>query len=297
MTSRSESRAELGARLKERPFYKPILRSIDPDARQILESYAGIPPDQVLTHVQNIRDQAWELYPYPCMGMFSFIKMRISKNPFYPTALKRLLSNNEKLLDLGCGFGQELRTLVAAGVPTTNLYGLDISDGFIELGFELFKDKATMQSQFTVADLLTSPAVPPQLDGKLDLIFAGSFFHLFGWDDQLTVSKRALAMLKPQVGSVIFGHQLGQVEAIESLVPEVQSGKMYFHDLASFKKMWRIIGEETRTEWKVQIVSSEQWIDDLRKENPALRLLGFSVERLPVQKDAAPSSELHKGSL
>jgi SAM-dependent methyltransferase len=297
MTSTSESRAELGARLKEQPFYKPILKSIDPDARQILESYAGISPEQVLTHVQTIRDQAWELYPYPCMGMFSFIKMRISRNPAYPTVLKRLLSNNEKLLDIGCGFGQELRTLVAAGVPATNLFGLDVSHGFIELGFELFRDKATMQSQFIIADLLASPTVPPQLQGKLDLIFAGAFFHLFGWDEQLTLSKRALAMLKPQAGSVIFGHQLGQVEAKESIVPEVPSGRIYFHDPESFKKMWRIIGEETRTEWKVQIESSEQWIDDLRKVNPALRLLRFSVERLPAQKDAAASLELYKGSL
>lgn len=184
------------------------------------------------------------------------------------------------LLDLGCGFGQELRTLVAAGVPTTNLYGLDVSSGFIELGFELFRDKATMQPRFIITDLLASPAIPLQLGSKIDFIFATSFFHLFGWEDQVTVSKRAVAMLKPKAGSMIFGHQLGQVEAKEVVVPDVPSGKIYFHDPDSFKKMWRIIGEETRTEWTVQVESSEKWIDDLRKGNPALRLLRFSVERL-----------------
>lgn len=280
MTSPSETRAEMAARLKGQPFYIPTLTSINPEARKFLESYAGIAPDHVLTHVQTIRDQAWELYPYPCMGMFSFVKIHISKNPAYPAVLSRLLSQNETLLDLGCGFGQELRTLVAAGVPTTNVYGLDISDGFIELGFELFRDKATLQPQFITADLLASPAIPPQLDGTLNIVFAGSFFHLFSWDDQLSLLKRVVAMLKPEAGSMIFGHQVGQIQAQESLVPDVPSGKIYFHDPESYKKMWRMVEEETRTKWKVQVASSEQGIDILRKGNPALTLLRFSVERL-----------------
>jgi SAM-dependent methyltransferase len=271
----------MAARLKEKPFYKATLQSIDPDARKILEEYAGIPPAEVLSHVQTVRDQAWELYPYPCMGLFTFVKMRISKNPAYGTVLKRLLTNNETtLVDLGCGLGQELRTLVAAGVAPTSLYGLDVSDGFVELGFELFKDKATMKSQFIVADLLASPSVPAQLQGKMNFIFSGSFFHLFGWDDQVTLSKRAVEMLKPEAGSMIFGHQLGCIEAQEDAVPDVPSGKIYFHDPESFRRLWHIVGEETGTEWKVQVESSERGIDDMRKVKPALTLLRFEVERL-----------------
>src|ERR1700733_1614216 len=156
MESPPESRAEMAARQKEQPFYKATLQSIDPDARKIFEEYAGIPPAEVLSHVQTVRDRAWKLFPYPCIGMFSFVKMHISKNPAYSTVLKRLLANDDKkgettLVDLGCGLGQELRTLIAAGVPPTSLYGLEVIDGFVELGFELFKDKATMQSRFIVA--------------------------------------------------------------------------------------------------------------------------------------------------
>lgn len=285
MASPTESRAGMAARLKEKPFYKATLQSIDPDARKIFEEYAGIPPAEVLSHVQAVRDQAWELFPYPCMGMFTFLKMRISKNPAYGTVLKRLLANDNKkdeavLVDLGCGLGQELRTLVAAGVPPTSLYGLEVIDGFVELGFELFKDKATMQSQFIVMDLLATPSVPAQLQGKVDFIFASSFFHLFGWDDQLTLSRRAVEMLKPEAGSMIFGHQLGCVEAEEKAVPDVPSGKVYFHDPESFRKFWRIVGEETGTEWKVQVKSNEGGIEDMRKVKPDLRLLKFEVERL-----------------
>jgi SAM-dependent methyltransferase len=285
MASPPESRAEMAARQKEKPFYKATLQSIDPDVRKIFEEYAGIPPAEVLSHVQTVRDQAWELFPYPCMGLFSFVKMRISKNPAYSTVLKHLLANDSKkdettLVDLGCGLGQELRTLVAAGVPPTSLYGLEVIDGLVELGFELFKDKAIMQSQFIVVDILATPSVPVQLQGKVDFIFAGSFFHLFGWDDQLTLSKRAVEMLKPEAGSMIFGHQLGCVEAEEAVVPDVPSGKMYLHNPESFGRFWRIVGEETGTEWKVKIVSNEVGIDDMRKIKPDLRSLKFEVEKL-----------------
>src|SRR5271155_3507202 len=279
MASPPESRAEMAARLKEKPFYKATLESIDPDARKILEEYAGIPPAEVLSHVQAVRDQAWEIFPYPCMGMFTFVKMRISRNPAYGTVLKRLLANDETtFVDLGCGFGQELRTLVAAGVAPTRLYGVDVSDGFVELGLELFRDKATMQSRFIVTDLLNSPSVPVQLQGKMNFIFAGSFFHLFGWDDQLTLSKRVVEMLKPEAGSMIFGQQLGCVEAQEDVVPDVPSGKIYFHDPESFRRLWRIVGEETGTAWEVQVESGERGIDEMKKIKPTLRYLRFTVE-------------------
>jgi SAM-dependent methyltransferase len=285
MASPPESRAEMAARLKKTPIYKATLEFIDPDARKILEEYAGIPPAEVLSHVQAVRDQAWEMFPYPCMGMFKFVNMRISKNPAYGTVLKRLLVNDDKndeatLVDLGCGFGQELRGLVAAGVAPTRLYGVDVSDGFVELGLELFRDKATMQSRFIITDLLNSPSVPAQLQGKVNFIFAGSFFHLFGWDDQLTLSKRVVEMLKPEAGSMIFGHQLGCVAAQEDIVAEVPSGKIYFHDPESFRKLWRIVGEETGTEWEVQVESGERGIDEMMKIKPTLRILRFAVERL-----------------
>jgi SAM-dependent methyltransferase len=285
MASSPESRAELAARLKEQPFYKATLESIDPEPRKIFEEYAGIPPAEVLSHVQVVRDRAWEMFPYPCMGMFTFVKMRIARNPAYGTVLRRLLAkedNKDKstLVDLGCGLGQELRTLIAAGVAPTQLYGVDVRDGFVELGFELFRDKATMQSQFIVADLLNSPSIPAQLRGKMNIVFAGAFFHLFGWDDQLTLSKRAVEMLKPEAGSMIFGNQLGCVKAQEDVVPDVPGGKIYFHDSESFRRLWRIVGEETGTEWEVQVELGEMGIDEIKKLKPTLRSLRFAVERL-----------------
>jgi 2-polyprenyl-3-methyl-5-hydroxy-6-metoxy-1,4-benzoquinol methylase len=50
-------------------------------------------------------------FPYPCIGAFRFLDMSIAQSPLYPEILDRLKSG-EKLLDVGCAVGQELRQLV-----------------------------------------------------------------------------------------------------------------------------------------------------------------------------------------
>lgn len=36
--------------------------------RQLLEEYSNIPSDQVVPHIHEIRDRAWDIFPYPCIG-------------------------------------------------------------------------------------------------------------------------------------------------------------------------------------------------------------------------------------
>lgn len=50
-------------------------------------------------------------FPYPCIGAFRFLDMSIPKQPIYPEILERLKAG-QKLLDVGCALGQELRRLV-----------------------------------------------------------------------------------------------------------------------------------------------------------------------------------------
>lgn len=56
-------------------------------------------------------DRSFMQFPYPCIGSFRFLDMSIPQSPVYPEVLQRLKSG-EKLLDLGCAIGQELRHLV-----------------------------------------------------------------------------------------------------------------------------------------------------------------------------------------
>lgn len=117
-------------------------------------------------------------------------------HPEYEQLLARLRSG-EKLLDAGCCFGQVLRQLVVDGAPPENLAGIDIDQKFIDLGFELFRDKDRFESRFVVGDVLNSSSSLDQLDGQFDIVHAASFFHLFGWDDQIQIAQRLVRFFWP----------------------------------------------------------------------------------------------------
>lgn len=55
--------------------------------------------------------------------------------------------------NLGCCFGQDLCQLVHDGIRSSQLTGLDIEEPLIDLGYELFRDKETLESKFLVADI------------------------------------------------------------------------------------------------------------------------------------------------
>lgn len=59
-------------------------------------------------------------FPYPCIGSFRFLDFSIPQSPVYPEILQRLKSG-EKLLDIGCAVGQELRQLVRINITSINI--------------------------------------------------------------------------------------------------------------------------------------------------------------------------------
>ena len=83
------------------------------------------------------RDQAWKIHPYPCVGgfrfRFGFLDLSISLNPLYPTVLARLRASStpQRLLDLGCCFGQDIRRLVANGADLHCYKVLKVSDNVL----------------------------------------------------------------------------------------------------------------------------------------------------------------------
>jgi SAM-dependent methyltransferase len=139
--------------------------------------------------------------------------MAIAQLPQYPLILQRLKGGNENFLDLGCFIGQEIRRLVADGAPSENLYGADLRSDWFELGYQLFNDTDTLKSTFYAADIFDPNSRLNEIDGKIDIIYAGSFLHLFGYDEQLEVCAKIVKLLKPKKGSLLVGRQVGQVEA------------------------------------------------------------------------------------
>ena len=118
--------------------------TIDDNMRTILTEYSGIPEAQLVQHVKDVRNRAWEVFKYPCIGLFAFLKVRLADSPLYPTIIDRLRSG-ESLLELGCGLGQEIRRMVVDGAPSENISGADLQQPFIEYGYGLFNDRATLK--------------------------------------------------------------------------------------------------------------------------------------------------------
>ncbi|KAE9375707.1 methyltransferase domain-containing protein [Stipitochalara longipes BDJ] len=252
-------------------------------ARHLLETYSNIPSDEVEKHVYAIRDEAWNVWPYPCIGQFRFLDLSISHSPHYPAILERLKTGDENFLDLGCCFGQDLRKLAADGAPSEHLYGSDLRPEFFDLGYKLFRDKDRLKSKFIVGDVFDPSSLLSELDRKIDIIYAASFLHLFGYDDQIKICKRIIKLLKEKKDSVVLGRQVGDSIAGEQTPRNDPTRTRWRHNEESFKKMWEEVGKLTASKWRVE-VSSEPWAGESedgsrsRDDSSTLRLK-FAVFR------------------
>ena len=108
-----------------------------------------------------------------------------------------------------------------------------------------------MKGHFFAANALDDEdAALDKLQGKMDVVYAGSFLHLFNWEDQLEICKRIIKTLKPVKGSLLFGRQTRNVKGRESENLPTVGGMVWRHDVESFKKLWDVAGSDTGTKWK-----------------------------------------------
>ncbi|KAF8847818.1 hypothetical protein BDZ45DRAFT_606858 [Acephala macrosclerotiorum] len=250
-------------------------------AWELLETYSKILADVIDAHVAVI--VTYEVFHYPCLGRWRFFDLWITKAPEYPTLITRLTAG-ETLLDVGCCFAHVLRQLTADGVPSENLTGTDLQPDFIELGYELFRDKDTlsrgawfeMPDHFGTGDILDAGDENlASMDEKFDIVHASSFFHLFSWDDQVKVRERIIKFLKPgQEKALMLGRQIGTREPPSREEYRKQPEKRCLHDLESWRGLWNEIGERTGTKWKV-----DGEIFDSRFDDGGLVFLRFVVSK------------------
>lgn len=237
-----------------------------------------------LSHAIAVTD--FNKYPYPCLGRFAFLELSISLSPKYPEILQRI-KNGDKYLDIGCCVGQDIRKLASDGAPSENMYGSDLQQEFMDIGYDLFLDKSTLKSTFIAADILNPESGLKQLEGQIDIIHAASFFHLFDWDESVTAMKQAVRLLKAKPGSMLVGRQIGNAEA-GARAGSRTNKQRYRHNQESFEKMWKQVGEETGTNWNVDARLSSE---DLFKLGlaagvkadfipPDTRWLSFTVTRV-----------------
>jgi hypothetical protein len=158
---------------------------------------------------------------------------------------------------------------------------------FWEVGFELFRDRKRFWSHFLEADVLADGANDglKDLDGKMDVIYAGLFLHLFDYAGQRKVCERIVRLLKPVKDSVVLGRQVGYVVAGEKVHRTNYREKMFRHNEESFRRMWEEVGDRTGTRWRVE-VELKEIVEDRDScpslnaaRDPDMRGLRFTVFR------------------
>lgn len=247
-------------------------------ARRLLQDYSKIPADQILAHVVSVRDKAWNVFPYPCIGQLHFVNLGLNKTAEYKEIVARVQSG-QRLLDMACCFGQEIRQLVVDGCPAENLYGCDLYKGFIDLGYELFRDRDRLRSTFIAADVFDEASELSTLNGTMDIIYVGSFFHLFNYKDQMRAGRQVARLLKPVPGSLVVGRQLGSIVAGERQDVIDPTQTIFRHTPESLQSMWNVLGKEMDATFLVQ--AAVAGIDDDRFDGDnEVRWLTYTVRRV-----------------
>ena len=193
--------------------------------------------------------------------------------------LKRI-KDGGVFLDIGCCFGQDIRKLVHDGAPSANTWGIELAGEFVDLGYELFNDRATLETHMLKSGLLDETLVD-QLTNKVDVVYVGLFLHLFDGEGQKAACQKIVQLLKNEKGALILGQQIGSVTPCQ--VPKGVGSNMFKHNTESFEKLWQEVGEATGTEWKVTAnLDYGLGTDSFKKiwDDSTTRRLVFEVERI-----------------
>jgi SAM-dependent methyltransferase len=128
-------------------------------------------------------------------------KPRIHRHFWYPPVLRRA----GRLLDYGCGTGDNVRQLIRDGFPREQITAFDINRESIDLGFDLYRDREDTEDLFVVAG--SFPFGPEEFD----TIYSASVIHVIADDEEFrNYLENAHATLRP--GGVLFGSMLGLAE-------------------------------------------------------------------------------------
>lgn len=176
-----------------------------------------------------------------------------------------MLKTDHTYLDLGCCFGQDIRKLVFAGAPSSKLAGADLEPRFWDLGYDLFRDRDTLESEFYQLDLFdvdslkrvaaaASGSSAPG-DAGFDIIHASSMFHLFDWDKQLEAMTNTLTyLLRRRPGSMVFGRQVGtDTPGPHESSTSTSGAVMYQHNEETQRRIWETVEAKTGLNLRIEV--------------------------------------------
>lgn len=137
------------------------------------------------------------------------------------------------------------------------MYGTDLRQSFIDLGYDLFQDRTTAP-RMIAADFLADPAASSPsltaLEGRFEIIHACSFFHVFSRDEQLRACTRALRLLHEKPGSFVFGTQPGGgAHGKPRDDPREDAAKRCWHSKETWRELWLEVGRRVGTRLEVDV--------------------------------------------
>jgi len=253
---------------------KPLdssLYFLEPDVARLFKASTGIQNDKALkTHILKVQEEAYRSFPYPCIRLFSFTRMTVPELPSYKEILKIGKERDDAiLLEIGSGFGNDIRKLVDDGFPATKVVASDINAELWELGHNLFRSNSdTFPVKFVEADIFdettlsskpTLPSFRPDLrmlrtltplKGHVSTIVLQMVFHLFDEKRQLELARRVAQLLSPAPGSLIVGRQMGDVRPRD--IP-LEGNPHFVHNERSWEKMWSRVFPKGTVEYRTEL--------------------------------------------
>ena len=215
---------------------KKLLDS-DPEISSFFLMYNNIDEKILISKALEIHAQAQLVHKYRCIESFRFLVPRIKYNTYYQDILNR--SKNKTILDIGCGLGQDLRKMSLDGVPQKFLFGLDIEQEFINLGYELFGDKSSSKITFITTNILDIEKFH-QLKEKMtfDIIYTSAVIHLLNKDDIRSLLTNINSLLSK--GCIFYGQTTGlkNPENIQDNFGRIR----YLHSKDSLEKEFNEVG-------------------------------------------------------
>ncbi|KAK0435190.1 hypothetical protein EV421DRAFT_1837206 [Armillaria borealis] len=234
------------------------LYTLTGDETAFFKVETGIQDDvQLKNHILSIQEEAYKIYPYPCIRRFGFLGMKISKHPSYQQFLKLGKERQGAIYaDIGCCFGNDVRKAVADGYPVQQAIATDLHPEFWDLGHKLFKSTPeSFPARFIAADifelkdlakqpLASAPELSKvqsfaELSGSVSAIHASSFFHLFDEQQQFELAKITVALLSSASGSMMFGsHGANLTKGLRTETLDNRTLSMFCHSPESWKALW-----------------------------------------------------------
>lgn len=186
----------------------------------------------------------------------------------------------ETFLDLGCCFGQDIRKLVVDGAPSDNILGVDTEGRFAELGYDLFRDWNTLKARFFAQSIFDENFMR-EWHGKVDIIYLGSFLHLFDFQKQKIVVAQLVTLLRKKKGSLVFGRNLGADQGGEFHMNAL-GWDLYRHSEQTIRNLW---ADAPEGDWEVSAeltrYESEGWDNGRRGwQGDDIKQMYFVASRL-----------------